>query len=77
VDSRAEFIGRYTAFDAVAPLGLHGGVYLIGWVDDPDQLPDTFIVEATLAIVEHPAWVAPDGTAFAGFSEYRLMDAVR
>jgi hypothetical protein len=47
VDSRAEFIGRYTAFDAVAPSRLHGGVFLIGWVDDPDKLPDTFIVEAT------------------------------
>jgi hypothetical protein len=73
-DSLPEFVGRSTAFDVTAPEGLHASVFLFGC---HDELPGTMIVEATLAIVEQPAWVAPDGTRFDGFTEWRLLDARR
>jgi hypothetical protein len=34
-------------------------------------------VEAVLVVRQCPPAVAPDGTRFAGFTEFRLMDARR
>jgi hypothetical protein len=34
-------------------------------------------VEATLAIRQVPPLLAPDGTRFEGFTEFRLLDARR
>jgi hypothetical protein len=34
-------------------------------------------VEARLHIIRHRAWLAPDGTLFPAFVEYRLLDARR
>ena len=54
-DSLPDWEGRYTSYDAVAPAGLHASVYFIG------ERGWDGIVEATLTIVEHLAWTAPDG----------------
>jgi hypothetical protein len=70
-DSLPDWEGRYTSYDAVAPLDLCASVYFIRERDCDG------IVEATLTIVEHRAWTTPDGTCFEAFTEYRLMDTRR
>jgi hypothetical protein len=63
--------GWYTACDVVAPIGLHASVHFVG------ERGWDGIVQATLHVIEHRAWVAPDGTRIESFSEYWLADAVR
>jgi hypothetical protein len=41
------------------------------------ETADTMTVEARLRILHHRPWVAPDGTLFPAFDEYRLVDARR
>jgi hypothetical protein len=71
LDSLPEEEGRYTSYDADAPLGLHASVYFIG------ESGWDGLVEATLQVIEHRAWLAPDGTRIEGFSEYWLAGEAR
>jgi hypothetical protein len=53
-------------YDCEALLGLYAAAWIVG---NAEHVPASFMVEATLTIVEHPASVAPDSTSFAAFSE--------
>jgi hypothetical protein len=52
LDSLPTFWGRYTGYDCLGPPGIHAGVWIIG---NAENAPDTFEVEATLMIADHPA----------------------
>jgi hypothetical protein len=56
------------SFDCLAPEGLHASVYLLAGEEAAGEMT----VEATLRVIDHPP-----GFGFAGFREYRLLEAVR
>ncbi len=47
------------------------------WLEGGQHLAEEMAVEATLFILRHAGAVGSDGTIFAGFTEYRLVGAVR
>jgi hypothetical protein len=47
------------------------------WLPASQEVDDVMTVEARLVVVRHPPAVGAWGTPFAGFTELRLVDAVR
>ena len=47
------------------------------WLDLAQDLAEEMIVEATLRILNDPVSVGGDGLPCRGFTEYRLMNALR
>jgi hypothetical protein len=73
LDSTADHEGKHTLYDCLPPAGVEATVWLLPGQEARDEMT----VEARLAIIDHKTWIAPDGTVFPGFREYRLADAVR
>jgi hypothetical protein len=70
LDSQPGDVGSHVVYDCASPYDVNRTVWL--WPGQP--VADTMTVEGTLRLVWHPR--SKDGQ-FAGFWEYRLMDAVK
>jgi hypothetical protein len=68
LDSRPEECPGYIAYDCASP----DDTYRTVWLRGGEQVEDAMMVEAKLRLR-----YVPPGQGFAGFWEYRLVDAVR
>jgi hypothetical protein len=59
--------------DCLSPTGESRTLYLLPGQDVAERLT----VEAVVVVRQCLPAVEPDGTRFAGFTEFRLMDALR
>jgi hypothetical protein len=66
--SRPEERDGFTVYDCASP----DDTYRTVWLREGEQVEETMSVEATLRLR-----YVPPGQGFAGFWEYRLMEAVR
>src|SRR5262245_50344646 len=73
LDSSEDLHNGYTIYGCESVDGKLRTVWLVPGVEVDDEMT----VEATLRVIVHAPTVGANGTRFEGFTEYRLMDAVR